>query len=397
MSLHFARSCARLLLPFLSLLLVACSGHRPPPEGFDEAALKYRAAGYQPAMKRPTREWQATWALNQTLLDVAWVAPQPGASAAPLILYLPGLGEPARGGELWRRAWAEAGYAVLSLQMPDDGRAVYSSAEAQAGAFRALAQRHFSPAALQARLNAVRLALAEVRRRAQAGDPAFAGVDTSRLLVAGFDLGAQTAAALAGERDADEQPALSPAPLAAILLSPYVEAQRDPARFARIAAPLLSITGPQDEDPLSWQPALQRQALWAGVQAPGSYQLLAQAGHMSLSGSAPERHAGTRDEEGGRGPGGPGMGGPPPSLAYGDEGGERRGDDRRGGPGGRQGPRGFGAGERIDYRQVAAIQAVSLAFLDASVRGSIPAQQWLQQAAPSWLGRQATLQVKPLP
>lgn len=91
------------------------------------------------------------------------------------------------------------------------------------------------------------------------------------------------------------------------------------------------------------------------------------------------------------------MGGPPPSLAYGDEGGERHGDDRRGGPGGRQGRRGFAAGERIDYRQVAAIQAVSLAFLDASVRGSIPAQQWLQQAAPSWLGRQATLQVRPLP
>lgn len=296
MSLQFARSCARLLLPPLSLLLAACSGHRPPPEGFDEVALKYREAGYQPAAKRPTREWQATWALNQSLLDVAWVAPQPGAAPAPLIVYLPGLGEPARGGELWRRAWAEAGYAVLSLQMPDDGRAVYSSVEAQAGAFRALAQKHFSGTALQARLNAVRLALAEVRRRAQSGDPAFTGVDASRVLVAGFDLGAQTAAALAGERDAGAQPALSPAPLAAILLSPYVEAQRDPARFARITAPVLSITGPQDEDPLSWQPALQRQALWAGVQVPGSYQLLAQAGHMALSGSASEHPAGRRGE-----------------------------------------------------------------------------------------------------
>lgn len=391
MSLHLTSSSARLLLPFFATLLMACSGHRPPPEGFDEAPLKYREAGYQPAVKRPTREWQATWALNQSLLDVAWVAPQAGAAAAPLMLYLPGLGEPARGGELWRRAWAEAGYAVLSLQLPDDGRAVFSSAEAQAGAFRALARKHFSEAALQARLNVVRLALAEVRRRAQSGDPAFAGVEVSQVLVAGFDLGAQTAAALAGERDAGAPPALSPAPLAAILLSPYVEAQRDPARFARIAAPLLSITGPQDEDPLSWQPALQRQGLWAGVQVPGSYQLLAQAGHLSLSGSAPERRVGKRGEEGGGGPG-PGMGGPPPSLAYGDE----RGDQcsERGGPGGRPGPRGFSRGERMDYRQVAAIQAVSLAFIDARVRGSAAAQQWLQQDAAGWLGRNASLQGK---
>ena len=32
---------------------------------------------------------------------------------APLVLYLPGLGEGASGGERWRHAWAAAGMAVL--------------------------------------------------------------------------------------------------------------------------------------------------------------------------------------------------------------------------------------------------------------------------------------------
>ncbi|MDE1165319.1 MAG: hypothetical protein PW845_07980 [Pseudomonas sp.] len=40
----------------------------------------------------------------------------------------------------------------------------------------------------------------------------------------------------------------------------------------------------------------------------------------------------------------------------------------------------------FDRRQAASVAAVSTAFLDATVKHSAPAQQWLTQQAPQWLG-----------
>ncbi|MFB8829562.1 hypothetical protein ACE0DR_09845 [Azotobacter sp. CWF10] len=212
-----------------------------------------------------------------------------------------------------------------SVQPQQYGRAIYSSPEAQAGVFRSLAQKSFADKALAVRIAVLEQVLAELRSRAQAGEPSLAGVDWQTLAVAGFDLGAQTAAALAGERATGEAARSGWQPRAAILLSPYVAEEGEDGRFGRIGTPLLALTGPRDEDPFGWvDPPSRRQQLWQGLHVSGSYQLLAgEASHRLLSGSLEDmpgpgggreggRPAGGRPEGGGGagGGGGPGAGGP---------------------------------------------------------------------------------------
>ncbi|MGA4636545.1 alpha/beta hydrolase family protein [Pseudomonas solani] len=386
------------LLPLpltIALALGACSSPPEKPQDQVAAIQAARQGGYVP-MAGPVQGWGATWTLGQQALEVRWLAPAGEHGAAPLILYLPGLGESARSGELWRRAWAEAGYAVLSIQMPQQGRALYSSGDAQAGAFRKLAQDNYSQASLRQRITLAHAALAEAAKRGRAGDPALAGVDWDNWMVAGFDLGAQTAAALAGERGNGEARLSVLRPKAAILLSPYVESSYDTDRFTHIDVPVLSISGPRDEDPFSWIPSpQQRQVLWRGLQVNDSYLLtLIEADHALLGGELP-RPMGGPEHGGERGVSDAGMGRP---LGFDEGGGEGRRGGPGEGPGGRHGGRKPGTGggmhERFDPRQAAYVQAVTLAFLDARLRHAAAASQWLDQDATSWLGHGAWLEKK---
>ncbi|WP_349571661.1 alpha/beta hydrolase [Azotobacter salinestris] len=397
----------RLSLPlFVGAALAACAG-RPEPPGAPGRSLEQQLEGaYRPATRLPVRGWDAEWQVAGQAVEVSWMAPEQ-ARGAPLILYLPGLGEGSRGGAQWRRAWAEAGYAVLSVQPQQYGRAIYSSPEAQAGVFRSLAQKSFADKALAARIAVLEQVLAELRSRAQAGEPSLAGVDWQTLAVAGFDLGAQTAAALAGERAAGEAVRPGWQPKAAILLSPYVAGEGEDGRFGRIGTPLLALTGPRDEDPFGWvEPPSRRQRLWQELQVPGSYQLIAgEASHRLLSGSFEEISGPGGGREGGRPPGdrpkggggagGPGAGGP---GGGGSESGGRSG--RPGGKGGDPGGggrlgHGQGPEERADPRQMASLLSLSLAFLDARVRDAAPARLWLERDAAQWLAPAGRLEQKP--
>ncbi|MBC9249692.1 hypothetical protein A9179_05330 [Pseudomonas alcaligenes] len=373
-------SLLRLCLPFCLLVLGACAGHPEPPEDPGAAIDAYLQGAYRPAVRLPVQGWDSEWTLGSEVVELSWLAPREAPAA--LILYLPGLGEGSRAGEQWRRAWAEAGYAVLSVQPKRYGRAIYSSSEAQAGVFYGLAQRSYAETALRGRLALLDQVLGEVRRRAALGE--FAGVDLQRVVVAGFDLGAQTAAALAGERLAGAAPAAAWQPLAAILLSPYVASPSEPQRFAQIATPLLAVTGAHDEDPFNWvTPAQRRQQLWHGLQVADSYQLLIDAAaHAQLSGSLVAQRSG---RPGVRPPGngaGPGAGSGPGGGHGGEVFSSRAGH-------------GQGLEEAFDPRQAAKVQAVSLAFLDARVRHAAAAETWLNQAAATWLAPAASLERKP--
>lgn len=400
----------RLSLPLVfGAALAACAGRPEPPGPPGESLERYQEGAYRPAARLPVRGWDAEWQVAGQVVEVSWMVPEQ-AQGAPLILYLPGLGEGSRAGAQWRRAWAEAGYAVLSVQPQPYGRAVYSTPEAQAGVFRSLAQKSFAEPALAARIAVLDQVLAELRSRAKAGEPSLAGVDWQTLAVAGFDLGAQTAAALAGERAAGEAAPVGWQPKAAILLSPYVAEESGVGRFGRIGTPLLAVTGPRDEDPFGWvDPPSRRQRLWQGLRVSGSYQLVAdEATHRVLGGSFEVmpgpgggreggRPAGGR-AEGGGGPGGGGGGHGGGAPGGGGEGGGRGGrpGGKGGGPGG--GSRlghGQGAEERVDPRQMTSLLTLSLAFLDARVRDAAPARLWLKRDAAQWLEATGRLERKP--
>lgn len=386
----------QLVLALCIAVLPGCASKPPQPVDRRQAIEAARASGYLSA-RSEVQGWQATWEVGGQQVDVAWLAPKT-ARQAPLLVYLPGMGEDARAGELWRHAWAEAGYAVLSLQPRQFGRALYSSPQAQAGSFRNLARDIYATEALQTRLLAVEAVLAEARRRALAGDVALAGVDWQQWAVAGFDLGAQTAAALAGERETQRLSSLRPS--AVVLLSPYVADGTEVKRFASLDTPVLAVSGPHDEDPLGWvSSAGQRESLWRGLQVQGSYRLLAlSAEHAELSGNVPEP-MGAR----GRGEGRPSDGPPggPSDMPLGFDAGGGRGAPPGGqGPGGRSGPgqrmgRGGGMEASFDPRQVANVQAVSLAFLDWRVRKLSAAEHWLKASASEWMAGSALLEEKP--
>ncbi|GAB3388481.1 alpha/beta hydrolase [Azotobacter armeniacus] len=127
---------SRLLRLSLSLLVGAvltdCAGRPEPPGPPGEGLERHLEGAYRPPARLPVRGWDAEWQVAGQAVEVSWLAPEQ-AKSAPLILYLPGLGEGSRAGAQWRRAWAEAGYAVLSVQPQPYRRAVYSRPEAQAG------------------------------------------------------------------------------------------------------------------------------------------------------------------------------------------------------------------------------------------------------------------------
>ncbi|MDE1165318.1 MAG: alpha/beta hydrolase [Pseudomonas sp.] len=310
---------SRLLRPLLLGValasLAACSSDPDKDAPTFVSVQDYLKTAYQPTQHFTFDGSSTRWAWGTHQVDVSLLVPS-GQKNLPVILYLPGLGEGVDDGVLWRQSWADAGYAVLTVQALRDDHSIYDSADAQAGAFRMIAAKAFDPAALNERVVEVDRVLTEVRRRGKAGEAGYNALDLDRLVVAGYDLGAQTAAALAGEHAPDKARAVTWKPQAAILLSPYVPGGADPARFAQIDTPLLSVTGPQDEDTFSWvATARQRLALYQNLSVPGSYQLtLDEANHKGLSGtiakaeggkgSKPERPKG--DGPQGGGPGGPG-------------------------------------------------------------------------------------------
>ncbi len=350
-------------------LISGCVGDPPDPRiGFTELVNKDLASAYQPSHNE-TAGWDATWQLDQQSVGVAWLAPATH-ERLPLIIYLPGLGEPASGGVEWRKAWAQAGYAVLSVQGQAYDQSIFASPQALDGDFRGVASRHYTAAVLRDRLSTLQKVLTEVRARAAKGDAQLAAIDWNQVVVAGFDFGAQTAEALAGALEPGATSGVAIQPKAVLLLSPYVEAGARRELFAQISAPVLSMTGQEDEDPFNWVSSYrQRQVLGESVTVAGSLQLeLNKATHKTLSGTELFNRPKKADK-----------GGDPPSDAS-----KGRGHKHGAKSGG--GVHSPMAGEPApDPKQVAAIQAVGVAFLDSRIKHNPAATEWLLKGAPGWL------------
>lgn len=358
--------------------LAACSSSPEKDAPTFVSVQDYLKTAYQPAQHYKFDGWNSHWSWAGHQLDVALIVPSEQKNV-PLIIYLPGLGEDPSAGDLWRQTWVDAGYAVLSLQAPRFQHSLYSTSDAQAGAFQTIAQRSFAPASLRSRVEDVNQVMAEVKRRAAAGEAGYSAIDSQRLVIAGFDLGAQTAAAVSGERDPGEPRAVAWKPLASILLSPYVEGGTDPSRFGQIDTPVLSVTGPLDEDPFSWvATARQREDLYNNLGALGGYQLkLQDATHQGLSGTlALNKRKKDKDDH---------------SPVAGTDAGADGGEHPRSG-GHEPAPNPFD--KNFDVRQAASVAAVTTAFLDATVKQSPQARQWLDQHAPQWLEKVGSLQRK---
>jgi hypothetical protein len=385
------------LAALAAALIAACAGHHPRQAA--EAGVKApQRNAYVPERRYTETALQETWHDGNTDIDVDLALPaEPGSF--PLLLYLPGLGETAGAGAVWRKAWAEAGYAVLSVQNKRFGASILASARARTGDFRSLAREAYAPPALDQRIKVAAFAFAEVKRRAAGAQAPWSAIDASRVAVAGFDLGAQTAAVMAGESAPEGVPAQGQfKPRAAILLSPYADIAAGglERRYAAMSLPVLSITGSEDRDSFGAvdSPTLHR-APWQYMPPGDKYLLVLEGGtHALLAGSVP----GERKQPAGDPSAKPGgaiwPGASPLWDADGGSGGGGRHRGKRPDKTGAEGDGGDGYARGLDMQLVGYVQGLSTAFLDATVKGDPVAREWLERDATRWLDDVGTFRIK---
>jgi hypothetical protein len=406
----------RTLLPALlaAVILAAIGGGCASPSRVGPPAPLARASdqsAYHSGQQHATVSSRETWKVGGEDFDVTLLLPT-ARGAYPLVMYLPGLGESSAAGLAWRRTWAEAGYAVLSVQPASAGAAVWTTERARAFDFRTLALEHFSPRTFPSRLTALQGAIDEAgRRQRQGGDGPYSRIDVSRIAIAGYDLGAEAAMVVAGQTAPDA--AIGPAPPAiksVIALSPYADfaGMGVEARFREIHMPVLSVTSPNDTDAYGLvTTAAVRRAPFEHMPPGRKYLLLLSSAPHSLLGGRDEPDA---EREEGRS--GSRMGGDQESSsrprAGGAGGGSTGGSDRGSGHDGRNargnaesGP--GGAGGRMSARpslaglwatQLRNVQGVTTAYLDATVKNDPVANEWLSRDANRWLGDSASLTAK---
>jgi len=395
-----ARLGARLLVRAIvaglagALLLSGCGGG-PPKARLEEQQQQreFAARGYAPSGEAVTVQSLA-WRLRGDDVRLSLALPAgagDGSAPRPVVLYLPGLGESEQAGLVWRRAWAAAGYAVLSLQPLDDDATAWSSDLARSAEFTELGRRHYADAQMRRRLARLDELLAEAQRLGRQGEAPWRALDWSRTAVAGYELGAQLAMALAGERQADGTVlALQTVrPVAAIVISPQLFATPDPARYRDVSMPVLGLTGPDDSDVLQLVRDLAwRQAPFAAM-PPGRGWLLSanEVRHAAFGGNEPRPEDAERERK---------------RIQAAEDQAQSQPQGRRGGG---RGQRGQEAPMRMapvppipDYRQrhaqqlgLIAAQQVSIAFLDRELKRSEPARAWLAGPAQNWMRQTATL------
>jgi predicted dienelactone hydrolase len=385
----------------IAVLLAACAS-APSERPHNEAAAKQFADhGYIAEQRFEIVKKREPWSFGETTFDVEWALPATGGPW-PLVLYLPGLGERVEAGSRWRDYWARAGYAVVAVQPAEIGERIWGSPRARAGEFDLIAKEEFSGPHLQQRLDWLRMAHERIERKRSAREDGFDRIDTGRVAVVGFDLGAQTAMIQAGEQVTGLE--LPPPPKSVrgvIAFSPYADLSRSAfeARYGAIASPVLSITGSGDADPYGLVSSVAlRRTPYTYMPAGEKYLLeLPGASHSQLGGAdatEPAREhtgggrssgmGGSRRRGGGGSGGGASSGGSQPPEGPSDT------AAARAVPLGRE----VGRDPAAAAKRAVAIQQVSTAFLDAALKDDSVAREWLRKDAQRWLGGTGQLSAK---
>lgn len=370
------------------LLVAACASTAPQKP--DEAKVQaFAEKGYVRVDRNAIGTSLATWRMEGRGVDIALSAPT-RRGPFPLVVYLPALGETRAAGEIWRTAWAKAGYAVLSIQPLSDDSSIWSSAQARAGDFSDIARERYSADVMTARIEVLRFALDELSRKRGAAIGPFDQVDLSRTAIAGYDLGAYVAMLVAGEKKRNVAPPGLPVNVAAVMaLSPFGDNAGDAltARYGGIHVPVLSITSDADADPLGLvSPTSARKAPFENMPGGEKYLLsLSNANHRTFAGSAltadenqqasDSRKSGHRQRKRNKDPDGSETG---------------RQDDFYVG--------GAGIGNQVSPTDLAiavvAIENVTVAFLDACLNKDSIAREWLRKDAARWLAQAGELKIK---
>jgi hypothetical protein len=379
----------------LAATLAGCATTPEPKVEVDQARVAaYRAGGYA---YRGT-EGVAMHRIEGVGAQAAWTVTvarsRKAGSGLPVIVYLPGLGDDDRSPIRWIDLWSDAGYAVVVLQALEDDAKVWTSADARSGDFTRIARARFDDEWMDLRVARLAAVLADLRSRA---DAPLAGVDWSRLALAGDDLGAYTVQTIARMKPAELAAVGWPQQACAYLaISPYARREAQAQDDAQaLNGPMLMVSAPTDVDAYGvvTDAALRRSA-FARLGGGERYFLeLSAVSHGWLSGRTPDvltsadavarrtplfREPGQNLRTHGNAPGLTPMDDDEAAREAVAQGHTRAEADA------------LAAAARSRRLTESALsetgfELVTIAFLDSQMRRSEPARQWLRGPAANWL------------
>lgn len=398
-----------------ALLLAACSSNPPADhrnQAEDAALRTLTEHAYSAGPQVSTQQKTMTLDGPDGPLQLALIEPV-AAGSYPLVIYLPGLGDQVDSGSPWRKAWAEAGYAVLSVQDRFDGTPLLASEQARRGDIAGMVREATSDARRAMRVQELQAALAYAKEQAAHNQPLFASINFDKLVLAGFDTGAYTALAFSGESGSPAAADALPGLAGIIAISPTLpETFNARGRYARAQSPVMFVTSDADFDEYGIiNDVGLRIAPFHAMPNEDKYLLaFKQIRHSALSGAEGREmpnemqaregkgRGGRGDNSGGRmPPGGGGMGGGGGPQGGGMGGGMGGGGrpDMGNGPGGQGGPGEMGGrgGQDTQGMQVV-MRSVSVAFLQSYLGKNSQALDWLCLDAPRWLRPYGSLNIK---
>lgn len=230
--------------------------------------------------------WQDSRRQRAVPVRIRWPSAAVPAGGWPVVVYSHGLGGSREGGDVWGKAWADAGMVVVHVQHPgsdtDAARAVASSFSDRA-ALRKLG----SAEQLLARLEDVVFALDEMARR-KTIDKAWRFVALDAVGMAGHSFGAHTTLGVGGQAYPGHPGFKEPRIAALLALSPSIPARGDAAKvFAAVTRPTLCVTGTLDGDVLGNGATPDKRAAVFGALPAGNKAmlLLKDADHMTFGGA----------------------------------------------------------------------------------------------------------------
>lgn len=224
--------------------LAGCAGSRPSRR----APLPNRPATDPATSGAADETWTDPARSRDVPLRLRWPA---GDAPCALVIHSHGLGGNREGGDVWGRAWQDAGIAVVHVQHAGSDTDTLRSGGMSGAAIR----NAISAEQLIARVADVRFVLNEIERRQRSGGLPWHRVRLDAIGASGHSFGAHTVQALAGQSFTRSGSPLAEARLRAFIAfspsPPRGQARAQPPSFDAITRPILLATGSLDDDPIA--------------------------------------------------------------------------------------------------------------------------------------------------
>lgn len=264
------------------------------------ALLRPRPARADPPPASPYSD-RGTYAV--TTLDARWHdasrdrdipvrlrLPQAGPGM-PLLLFSHGLGGSRAGGALWAEHWASHGYLTVNVQHPGSDESLWRG-KVEPGTGIAGVRQHLragmTPKAFFDRVDDIHFVIDEaLRQRGQPG-AALPEFDEERIGMSGHSFGAATTLAVCGQRYPMDTTFTDSRIRAGLAFSPSAGAAAGrEQRFAAIHMPMLVVTGTRDGDMMGTGATPEtRRATFAALPPPDKFLLVLDgAEHLNFNGS----------------------------------------------------------------------------------------------------------------